>query len=664
MKAATSTTATDRPRFHFVGGKGGVGKTTCAAALAVAAAEAGGRVLVASTDPAHSLGDALDSRLRATPRTIATRRGRLSAVEIDAGRALARWLGHRRAALERIALEGTWLDEDDVSRLLGLSLPGIDELAALLEIARFARSPRYDLVVVDTAPTGHTLRMLAMPATLAALAAVFESMRQKPRVLEAALRGAWTPSAGDEVVTDLAGTAEALSSLLRDPARTEVSWVTVAEPVAVAETVKALQHLRRDGLEVRTLILNRLTAPSSQPCGHCDARRGLQRRAVRALPPVARLCGVTARDVEPRGVARLRRIASELARPAVLTAPPRRQARWRARLDGAPVGPGDLIPPSMRLVLVAGKGGVGKTTCASALALSLADARTDARVLLVSTDPAHSLGDVLGRPLSDAPSQLPDGPPNLEVREIDPARFLAAMRTRYVSAIDRLFDRLEAGGSLDAGFDRAVMRNLIDLAPPGLDELAAVIDLADAAPPAQAPWDLIVMDTAPTGHAIRLLEMPHLVRDWSRTLMAILLKYREVARIGEFGRNLLDLSQGLGRLRGLLASDAAGVMVVTRAAALPRLETVRLLRRLRALDVRVAGIVVNAAGHGECRRCARLRTAERAETGRLQRAVGPRRRDRPLVVTASHLPPPAGVPALRRWAASAWRRPPRYHQDP
>ena len=94
----------------------------------------------------------------------------LHAAEVNAAKVLARWLDTRRTTLETIALRGTWLDQDDVSALLGLSLPGIDEIAALLEIGRIGQSGAYDPIVVDTAPTGHTLRMLGMPALLSALA--------------------------------------------------------------------------------------------------------------------------------------------------------------------------------------------------------------------------------------------------------------------------------------------------------------------------------------------------------------------------------------------------------------------------------------------------------------------------------------------------------------
>ena len=165
------------PRFAFFAGKGGTGKTTCAAAAAVAHAERGHRVAVISTDPAHSLGDALGRRLGPAPRRVPTRAGRLDAVELDADRALARWLGVRRPTLRTIAERGTYLDDEDLERLLRLSFPGVDELMALVELARLATHGAWDLVVVDTAPTGHTLRLLAMPETLQRIAGALADLR-------------------------------------------------------------------------------------------------------------------------------------------------------------------------------------------------------------------------------------------------------------------------------------------------------------------------------------------------------------------------------------------------------------------------------------------------------------------------------------------------------
>jgi arsenite-transporting ATPase len=158
------------------------------------------------------------------------------------------------------------------------------------------------------------------------------------------------------------------------------------------------------------------------------------------------------------------------------------------------------------------------------------------------------------------------------------------------------------------------------------------------------------MDTAPSGHALRLLEMPALVQAWAKALMGILLKYQAIGGIGELGPLLLALSQGLGRLRALLEDPRRTRFVaVTRAAALPRAETLRLVRRLRRMRIRVGAVVVNATGHGTCDRCRRQAAAERREIAALARSIRGRQA-MPLLLAPAELPPPHGPAALGRWA--------------
>jgi arsenite/tail-anchored protein-transporting ATPase len=671
--AATSTRKSDRgltsggPEFLFIGGKGGVGKTTCAAAAAVQAAARGLRTLVISTDPAPSLGDALARPLGPSPRKVRGRRGWLHAIEIDARRALDRWLAVRRDALERIALRGTWLDQDDVSRLLRLSLPGIDELAALFEIARLAGTGRYDLVVVDTAPTGHTLRMLNMPGTLREIAGVFDAMQAKHRVMVEALRGRWTPDAEDALVDGIDRDAQDLAALLRDPARVRLSWVTLPERMAIEETADAAAALASAGIPLHDIIVNRITPAPDRRCGWCDARRALERRAISELKrrlPGLPLVPLAARDTEPRGVRALAGIGAELhAAHSLLSAPGGAPsgavATWRpAPLPGKAVSLDRFIGDGTRLLLFGGKGGVGKTTCAAAVAMAIAARRSNGRVLLMSTDPAHSLADVFGSAVSNVPGAVTGAPRNLAVREIDAAAGFRHVRERYAGAIDTLFDRLSRGSSgsvgVDASQDRRVMQRLIDLAPPGIDELAAVIDVTDAleGDSGREAWDLVVMDTAPSGHALRLLEMPALVQNWARALMSIVLKYQPVAGVGELGALLLKLSQGLGRLRALLADPRrTSFVAVTRGAALPRAETVRLIAELGRMKVHVPAIVVNAVGRGTCSRCRRASAAETREIAALRGSAGATRH---VVIAPAEVPPPHGAAGLRRWQRT-WR---------
>jgi arsenite-transporting ATPase len=650
--------------FRLVGGKGGTGKTTCAAGLAVAAAARGRRTLVISTDPAPSLGDALGQRLTSNPRRIAGC-ARLDALEIDSHRSLQRWLRHRRGTLEEIAIRGTWLDRDDVRSLLDLALPGIDEIAALIELLAFTRAGTYDEVIVDTAPTGHTLRLLALPETLAQVASSFDHMQGKHRVMVEALRGGYVADDADALIQELRADAATLRDLLRDPARADVSIVSLPESMAIEETLDAVRSLHDSGAYTARIIVNRMTPPPPDRCGWCDGRRTHERVAYEALlRGLARIgsrgpsvVALAMREREPVGVRALGAIGRELERAVAPMAPARRPRRTRmviAELPDRANPQARVRVPTAKLLMFGGKGGVGKTTCAAAAALDVATDLAGERVLLVSTDPAHSLADALGTPVSDRPAAIPNGPPNLEVRELDPAAAMRAFKLQYARAIDSAFDRLTSSSRFDMAHDRQIMHDLIELSPPGLDEIAATLELIELLDGNGVPsrYATIVVDTAPTGHALRLLQMPGIVHDWVKALMGILLKYQTVTGLGDLGAGLLRLSRGLGRMRKLLQDPkATRFVVVTRAAALPRAESARLLGTLRKLCVSVPSVMVNAVGHGTCTRCKAAAVRERREIAAFAKLVH-RHSPRAAVIAApATVPPPHGVAALAVWRA-------------
>jgi arsenite-transporting ATPase len=684
---------TGRPavRLHFFAGKGGVGKTTCAAAAAVVAAEAGTRVAVISTDPAHSLGDAVGRALGPAPRRVPVRAGALDAVELDADRALARWLARWRPTLSTIAERGTYLDDEDLERLLRLSFPGVDELMALVELARLAEHGRYELVVVDTAPTGHALRLLAMPRTLQRIASVLNDLYAKHRFLADSLGRGYRAGAADRLIAELDDGGRRLAALLRDPARCRFSWLMLPELLALAETRDGLAALAADGIQVGELIVNRLTPPPDAGCALCEGRRAEEARIVgqarRAFPSLA-LRGVPALAAEPRGPGALRAVGRLVRwRPAASEAPgsrarsrsmPLLDLRWgretpAPRAAGSPgarqraeSNPGDrsvagrrsasehswldtIAPAGVRLVVFAGKGGVGKTTCATGAALALARRPPGARVLLLSADPAHSLGDALGAALDDDERAVPGAPAGLRARELDTARALERTRERYRRAVEDTFDSLLRGSRFDVAYDREALHGLMDLAPPGLDELFAVLSLVEALGERQPPYEAVVLDTAPTGHALRLLEMPAAALSWVHALLAILLKYREVVGLGEVAAELVATARRLRELSALLVDPVrARVVVVTRAGELPERETGRLLSRLRRLRIAVPAVLVNALTSGTCRRCRRARRVEHRMVTALRRRQT-RRRPWSIISTPALAPPPRGVTGLERW---------------
>lgn len=304
----------------------------------------------------------------------------------------------------------------------------------------------------------------------------------------------------------------------------------------------------------------------------------------------------------------------------------------------------------MRLVFFGGKGGVGKTTVAATTAIATAARDASRRILLLSTDPAHSLGDALRVTLGDDEREIPGAPSNLRARELDAPKAFAERRESYRRAVDEFFDGLRGGSRFDPTFDRAIVRDLIDLAPPGIDELFAILTVIDALFAREALHDLVIVDTAPTGHALRLLELPASAHDWVKAFLSVLLKYREVIPPGKLSADLVELAKGLRLLREVLADPQRCAFVpVTRPAALPRAETERLLDALDEIGLVVPIVVVNGNTPAGCARCRAAAAREEKEV----RALAGACRERAgcaMVLAPSIAPPPRGAGPLRDWS--------------
>ena len=395
--------------------------------------------------------------------------------------------------------------------------------------------------------------------------------------------------------------------------------------------------------EAVELVVNRVTPPAPEPCATCDARRAEEARVVKEVEaafPGLPVRFVPAAEREPRGRAALLRLFAAVPPPLATATPPPSlpslpHPETLPLLDR-------LAPPGTRLLLFAGKGGTGKTTCAAAAALLLAERDPARPVLLLSTDPAHSLADVLDAPLDDSERAVPGASRNLRARELDaPARY-RSWRWRLQSGLDDLL-------GAELALDRAVIEGLLEIDPPGLDELVAILDLADLA---EGDGErLVVLDTAPTGHALRLLEMPTLALAWDHALLAILLKYREVLGLGELAAELVELARGLKRLQAVLADPArTRCVAVARAAELPRRETGRLLAALAGIGVAAPAVLVNAlTPRAGCARCRRAAAAERRQLAALGRELPA---GAAMIRAPAAFPPPRGAAPLAAWGRS------------
>ena len=592
----------------FLGGKGGVGKTTAAAATALWLldhAEPGESILLLSTDPAHSLSDCLRKTV-GDRLTVVAKRGtaRLVAREINPESALARFTAQHRATLAKIADRGTILDSDDVNQLLDLSLPGMDEFMALFELSELDGEGAYAHVVVDTAPSGHASRLFRLPETFAHWLEALDRLCEKHRFMVSIYAGRHRPVQDDVeiLLNDFRSRLERLRTMLRDPNRSAFVLITIPEAMCVEETVRYLATLREIQMPVSCIMINRVETGRAG-CAYCRARSNVQRphlQRIAAEFPSLRRRIIPLMPSEVSGLIGLRDFAS-----AAWAAPSRAGTRvhTKQRVLGRParhrcaIAPADSSPAtslelhSRRLLIFGGKGGVGKTTAAAATALALAKRDRRARVLIFSTDPAHSLSDSFGEKIGEMKRGV-GGVKNLDGMEIDALARFDEFKNRYHQWADTLFDTLDKASGWEIQFDREAVREIITLAPPGIDEITALGAMGELVE--EGGYRSIVLDTAPTGHLIRFLELPEIALAWVRTFIRLLLKYKAAVGAGDLAAELVAASKRIKRIAALLTNRKECEFV---AVAIPDTmsfdETVRLMQSLHKLSVPVRHVLIN-----------------------------------------------------------------------
>ena len=516
------------PRVHtrhlFFTGKGGVGKTSLASACAVQLAETGRRVLLVSTDPASNLDEVLETRLSDTPTRVTGVPG-LSALNIDPEAAAAayreRMVGPYRSLLPEAAIRSM---EEQFSGGCTVEIAAFDAFAALLAGTGVAGD--FDHVVFDTAPTGHTLRLLTLPSAWSEFLS--------------------TNTTGTSCLGPLAGLEHnrsiyaAAVAALTDAAVTTVVLVARPETAALREAERSRHELAELGVANQVLAINGLfDAPSEDPVAQAMARR--HRDALAAMPAglaaLPRSCtGFIARGLV--GLEALRALLHPVQSPTTASTAPDLPALV------LPPGLAPLVDDIERaghgLVMTMGKGGVGKTTVAAAVAVALA-ARGH-RVLLSTTDPAAHLA-----------WSLDEAVPGLTVQRIDPTIEVARHRDEVLA---------RAGAGLDPSA-RAMLEE--DLRSPCTEEIA--VFRAFAATVAQAAHGFVVLDTAPTGHTVLLMDSAEAY-------------HREVGRTrGDLPEAVVNL---LPRLRD---PEFTRVLVVTLAEATPVHEAERLQDDLRRAGI-------------------------------------------------------------------------------
>lgn len=524
-------------QLFMVSGKGGVGKTTlsCGFARQLAQQRPDETVLLLSTDPAHSLGDVLQIAVDNTPVALPDWPN-LQVRALDAALLLAQFRADYGTVLEVLVERGSFVEGDDLSPVWDMGWPGLDELMALLEIQRILRDREADRVVVDMAPSGHTLSLFALMDFLDTLLAALGQFQQKHRTLTTALAGRYTPDEADAFMADMQRDLEQGRALIQDrdsqgdPAGNRAAcWVVgIPEPMSWAESDRFITALGQLGVPLGGLVINRVVPAQ---VAHCQVLK--QFEAIAQGQPVL---WVPAQPSEPVGAAALDALMPQMKRlDSSIAEETSAHNSTPLHLWLAPIPPGidDLVTAGRRLVIVGGKGGVGKTTVSAALSWGLADRHPEASLRVMSIDPAHSLGDAFGQPLDHDPTLLR---PNLQAQEVSAEVMLAQFQADYLW---ELADMMAGDGDLASGIQLAygpeAWRQIVAQALPGIDEMLSLITVMDLLE--RNEHQLIVLDTAPTGHLLRFLEMPTALGDWLGWIFKLWIKYKDVVgRVELMGR--------------------------------------------------------------------------------------------------------------------------------
>lgn len=243
-------------QFIMFGGKGGVGKTTMAAAAALELAKEN-RVLIFTTDPAPSLADSFGQPVGSEPTAVAGA-SNLFAMEIDAKKVLAEFKQEYGQEILDILQQGTYLADEETEEIFRLDIPGLDEVMSLKKITDFMDSSEYQVYIVDTAPTGHTLRLLMLPELLDNWIKFLAGLRWKYHAMVKQFAGENRLETADEFLLEMKKTVKKVRQLLQDPEKTEFVVVTIAEKMGVLETADLISNLEQMHISCRQIIINNI----------------------------------------------------------------------------------------------------------------------------------------------------------------------------------------------------------------------------------------------------------------------------------------------------------------------------------------------------------------------------------------------------------------------
>ena len=532
-------------------GKGGVGKTTlsCGFARHWAQQYPQEQILLISTDPAHSVGDVLQMAVNDTPSPMADLPN-LQVRALDAQQLLQSFRQQYGHVLELLVERGSFVEGDDLSPVWDLSWPGLDELMGILEIQRILREGDADRGVVDMAPSGHTLNLFGLMDFLDQFLAALDLFQEKHRFMVQRFKGKYQPDEADQFLQDMKQDLAQGRVMLQDPEHTACMVVAIPEPMSWLESQRFIDALNELKIPIGGIWVNHVLAHPDDYQRYTSEQALLKKFVELAQPhPV----WVALQQVqEPVGIAELdqlfRHATSFSPNPSADLESRPMEIRWPQRV---PPGFPDFLTEGRRLILVGGKGGVGKTTVSAAIAWGIAQRHPQKQIRVISIDPAHSLGDALGQSLGHNPVELT---PNLSGQEMDAKTLLDQFREDYLWELAEMMSGDNGLGDIQIAYGPEAWRQIVSQALPGIDEMLALIGVMELLE--THSQDLIILDTAPTGHLLRFLEMPTALSDWLAWIFKLWIKYQDVVGRVDFMGRLRNLRQRVVKAQKKLQDPA------------------------------------------------------------------------------------------------------------
>ncbi|NOY38842.1 MAG: TRC40/GET3/ArsA family transport-energizing ATPase, partial [Nitrospirae bacterium] len=472
-------------RYIFFSGKGGVGKTTMASATAIHYALTGKKTLIVTTDPASNLADVFEQEIGHKVTPVRGVLKNLFAMEIDPDEAT-------REYKEGIIGPYRELMPEDVIASLeeNLSGPCTTEMASFDRFIDFMETDEYDVIVFDTAPTGHTIRLLELPVDWS-------------RHIEEASKGSGQTCLGPvQSLQDSKDKYDRATALLRDPERTTFIFVMRPDELSLYETLRASGELETIGIKSGEIIINGILPKEVCEVEFFRRKHDAQQKVISetedAIEKPKRYMFL--RDYEVKGVDALRSIAEELFAKNHQSLIPTlanggeggfSHEEYRSALTIVKPDIDALFLPDgqTKAIFFTGKGGVGKTTISCIASLYIA--QKGFKTLLVTTDPAAHIGEVLDVKVGSEPSRVTG---NLHAVMVDQEAAFKEYKERVLN---------EARGKYSEDMIVAMEE---ELNSPCTEEMAAFdrfIQFIES-----TEYEVVVFDTAPTGHTLRLLDLP------------------------------------------------------------------------------------------------------------------------------------------------------------